>query len=633
MANILIITGNLKDWTKNSGGKERTATLAEALINHKVTVLSFTIDNQPSEKRINDYIYEIKPQIENNVLKEFKKLINGSAKVNHDAAIYMLKKHFKIFKLKAKELSKNADLIILDHPSVSPLIEDIDDVPIIYNSHNCEITMAKQLYPDNKEILDIVEKMEKIALTKSIGTTYCSKKDFEEMQKYYKYTGKNIYIPNGTQMQNLSDYSLRIQSKNILFVGSGHPPNIVAAKNLIKIAKDLPGYNFIICGGAGYGIKNETIPHNIKILGQVSDKELHKLFSTCFAFINPMESGSGTHLKMMKALSYGIPIITSLIGARGFTNQEIQDSMLICEKSDEFIEAIKHLQKEKIYKQLSTNGHAISKNYDWEKIKKDYALWIDSFISDKPIVKPVLKEKPKVLIYSIIRNRSNFMNKYYGQIKNIVKTCQDYEFYLSIYENDSDDTTKTELFNKDWSFLKGVSIISENINTKYFESVKSGERVENLAKARNKAIEAGDFLNKVDYILMIEGDVKYDTQSVKNLLEFKNKEPNFDIVSSVSIRKNGTHYDWWATRTSAHYNPNQSELDPDWKQKQYGKYYSTSNGLCLYRAKPFQEGVRHHWINTITKEADCEMVVVCQKFHEKKYNNIYILYTSQSFHI
>lgn len=43
MAKILIISGNLRDWKKNSGGKERTATLAEAVAEagHEVTFLSF----------------------------------------------------------------------------------------------------------------------------------------------------------------------------------------------------------------------------------------------------------------------------------------------------------------------------------------------------------------------------------------------------------------------------------------------------------------------------------------------------------------------------------------------------------------------------------------------------------------
>jgi hypothetical protein len=132
---------------------------------------------------------------------------------------------------------------------------------------------------------------------------------------------------------------------------------------------------------------------------------------------------------------------------------------------------------------------------------------------------------------------------------------------------------------------------------------------------------------------MVEGDVEYDTRAVKSLLNFKDKEPNFDIVSSISLRKqNGTHYDWWATRTGPEFKAEKSEIEEDYKNKDYGRYYSTSNGLCLYRAKPFQEGARHHWINKVTNEFDCEMVVLCQDFQARGYNNIFINYRSKTIH-
>jgi hypothetical protein len=131
---------------------------------------------------------------------------------------------------------------------------------------------------------------------------------------------------------------------------------------------------------------------------------------------------------------------------------------------------------------------------------------------------------------------------------------------------------------------------------------------------------------------MVEGDIRFKVSEVGELLSFKDQEPDFDIVSAISIRKNGTHYDWWATRTSANYIKDRSEIEDNYNKKHYGRYYSTSNGLCLYRAKPFQEGVRHHWINTVTKEPDCEMVVLCQNFQEKGYKNIFINYKVKAYH-
>jgi hypothetical protein len=223
------------------------------------------------------------------------------------------------------------------------------------------------------------------------------------------------------------------------------------------------------------------------------------------------------------------------------------------------------------------------------------------------------------------------MPTYYRQIKNIVKTFHEYNFLLSIYENDSNDKTKEYLKNLDWSFVEN-SIVMENINTDYFTSDDgSKERVSILANARNKAIEAKDFLERSDYVLHIEGDMIFDIKSISNILKFKNYEPDFDAVSSVSLRgKRGSHYDTWGTRRD---NVElKGTLFDGWKSRNYEKYYATSNGICLYKSEPFKKGARHGWLNKTLGHHDCEMVVLCDEFHRLGYNNIYILYKSFAWH-
>jgi glycosyltransferase involved in cell wall biosynthesis len=633
MAEILIISSNLSKWDKNlGGGVERTATLAEALTDHNVTFLCFSWNPEPETKIINDNILFVKPATERAISKRHGVVIHKQAKNNHDITKYLFRKYLNEFSSKVAEYSKKADLVILDHASASPFIKDVpEDTPIIYNSHNSEITMAKQLHKNDTYVNDIVEKIESLALKRSVAMTYCSKKDMLEVEKHYDLVpANNMYVPNGTTLQEKTDPATRMQSKNIIFVGSSHPPNVVAANNVIKIAKLTPEYNFILCGGASRSVDSKQLPSNVKVLGFVTEEKLHELFKESFAFINPMESGSGTHLKVMKALSYGIPILTSITGARGFSDDEIKNTMIVAESSEEFIEAIAQLQNKKTYVSLLNNGHALSKKFDWEVIKKDYQAFVNSVLSNKIVgaTTNAQTKKEKVLIYSIVRNIEDKFDQYYLQIKKIVNTFPEYDFYFSVYENDSNDKTKKLLYSTDWSFFKGSSVITENLNTDFFGSVKDATRVENLSNARNKAILGGGFIDEVDYVLMVEGDLRFDTKSVRELLNFKTIKPNFDMVSAVSIRKNGTHYDWWATRTTAKFVSDRSELDPNYKIKHYGEYYSTSNGLVLYRAKPFKEGVRHGWINSVTKEFDCEMVVLCQNFRAKGYTNIYINYKS-----
>ncbi len=635
MANIIVLTANLgkAELHKSSGGAERTTTLIEALTDHNVVVLSFGWDSKNINKVVSPNLKHIHIGVDHSLKKAANRYTERSASNNRDLAIPRFFNNLKDFRNKLKELLPYADLVIVDHASAAPFIEDITDTPILYNSHNCEITMARQLYPAGCKDIQTVFDIEASALNKSIAFTYCSKDDLKQMVDAYGIsTSNSMYVPNGGPKSETTPVDSRKKSKQIMFVGSGHPPNGVAANNIVPIAEQLPEYTFNICGDAGGWVKGK-LPDNVKILGRVSDEELDKQFRESFAFINPMESGSGTHLKMMKALGYAIPIVTSTIGARGFEDSEIKASMLIADTAEANVLAIRKLEDAKTMADLISGGEKTFVNYDWETVKQGYADFVSSVISSKPVKKEAApKKKEKVLIYSIIRDNAASMERYYKQLKSVVESYNDYEFYLSIYENDSVDGTKEKLLSKDWSFFKDVSIVTENIKTQAFGSVKDATRVENLAKARNKAIFECGFLDKVDYVLMVEGDNQFTKESVRKLLDFKVLVPDFDVVSAVSLRRDGRHYDCWATRKTAHFNTKGTDLDPYYTQKSYGQYYSTSNGLCLYRAKLFQAGIKHGWINNVTNEFDCEMVVVCQNFRDAGYNNIYIKYDSFSNH-
>lgn len=534
------------------------------------------------------------------------------------------------YKQKVVELSAKSDVVIIDHYSISPFAKYIDEAkPIIYNSYNCETDLAEQLYPAGSLDIRVTNDMERAAIESSKAFAYCSDEDLEKINKYFSHDSSSYYVPNGTTRHEIIPEA-NFDLKTILFTGSGHPPNTEAANILIQVAKEMPDYNFVIAGSVGDSLKSKKITKNVKVTGYIDNKAMDNLFKSSSMFINPMQIGSGTHLKMTMAMGYGLPIISTTVGARGFTDEDKKASMLIAESKAEIIEAIKKLENKKIYNSLRSGSYSLSDKYSWDKSIAEFKRMIKDVLAES--TEPVkAQERLKVLVYSIIRNEAKFIDGYYNRLRMMVKALPNYEFYLSLYENDSTDGTKQKLLSKDWSFFAGVSIISEDIKTKDYGSVKDEDRVKNLSIARNKAIEAGGFLKFVDYILMIESDMIWDVSVVKKIFSFKKKEPDFDIVSGITIRNKGL-YDSWATRKTPEFIPNKPVLEPNYRIKAYDKYYSTSNGLCLYRAEPFREGVRYGWINTVTKEADCDTVVVCQYFHERGYSNIYILHDAEIYH-
>jgi hypothetical protein len=639
LSRILVLSSTPDPFSENHGGKQRLVKLVTYLSKrHSVTLLSLSWEGQEFRKEISESLIHVSVAVEPEVLRAARGRTTLK-KPNNDTRIAYFKRYFKNYRAKLRDLAEVHDIIVVDHYATAPLVSSVkNDIPIFYSSQNFETDLASQVFPKRSEDIRIINETEKDIVDRSSAIGYCSVDDFEAMKSHFIINKPAYYIPNGNDIVPGISAGAGQKSNRIIFIGSGHPPNIIAAERVIGLAKMVPNYDFVIAGSCVGGIDHLPSPKNLIKIKEISNDEVEDLFSKAFAFINPMKSGSGTHLKMMKALSYGLPIISSPVGARGFSDAEKDSCMVISESPEEMAKAIKLISDSAVYKKMSERSLELSKDYDWKKIGEAFISAIEQTIANKRKGLPMTQveanndpKKEKILLYSIIRNESKYIDSYHKKLNNIVKNFPNYEFYLSIYENDSTDDTKQKLQSKDWSAFSRVSLILEDLQTKFYGSVKDGDRVKNLSIARNKAIEAGGFINDVDYVMMVEADVEFDMNTVSRILSFKNVVPDFDIVSGITIR-NKRLYDQWATRKQPVYDEGIYPIEDDYKMKAYDRYYSTSNGICLYRAKPFQEGIRYGWINKVTNEFDCEMVVVCQSFHDAGYNNVYIIHDAEIYH-
>ena len=57
----------------------------------------------------------------------------------------------------------------------------------------------------------------------------------------------------------------------------------------------------------------------------------------------------------------------------------------------------------------------------------------------------------KILICSIVRDRARYLNLWLNQINMMIDRCPNYEFFLSVYENDSVDGSSKILKSLDFS--------------------------------------------------------------------------------------------------------------------------------------------------------------------------------------
>lgn len=222
-----------------------------------------------------------------------------------------------------------------------------------------------------------------------------------------------------------------------------------------------------------------------------------------------------------------------------------------------------------------------------------------------------------VLISTIVRNREQFLGKWYENIKALIDLNKDIKFDVSVYENDSIDDSKAILESFDYSFLNKSFVSSENIATEYYGSIVSEDRVNNLAKARNKTLDQVDNLSDYDKVLVIEPDIDYDVKEGSELLRTE-----YDIVSGTTPHPHVPIYDNWCTRLK--------ETDSSWPifigldsfENDIIPVWTTFNCFCVYKAEPFIAGARYSGFNERLNTFDCDTVVICEEFRKLGFENI-----------
>jgi glycosyltransferase involved in cell wall biosynthesis len=194
------------------------------------------------------------------------------------------------FVKKVQSESKNSDVIIVSHPWIYTAIFDmVGDKYLIYDSHNYEYGLRKQLFPSQgfgKCIVEYVRFIEQSLCQHANLILACSDEDKKSFIKHYHVDeNKILVVPNGTFTnyfnnsinKDISKKSLSISDFSTVFVGSDYPPNRDAAEFIIKdLAKKMPDVQFVIVGGVSSAFNKSRVPNNVLIFGSYFFITSHK---------------------------------------------------------------------------------------------------------------------------------------------------------------------------------------------------------------------------------------------------------------------------------------------------------------------------------------------------------------------
>ena len=149
-------------------------------------------------------------------------------------------------------------------------------------------------------------------------------------------------------------------TKGLLFIGGySHTPNVDAAQWLVnsvmpRVWKLLPKIPVTLLGSNPPAAVLALQSPQVSVPGFIADVD--PFFRSHRIFVAPLRYGAGLKGKIGQALSYGLPVITTSIGAEGFGLEDGQD-YLHADTEEEFATAIVSLYSdEDRWTRLSRNG-------------------------------------------------------------------------------------------------------------------------------------------------------------------------------------------------------------------------------------------------------------------------------------
>ena len=168
------------------------------------------------------------------------------------------------------------------------------------------------------------------------------------------------------------------QASHILHLGTMFwPPNIegvlwFAREVLPLVLQKAPDACFTIAGKRpppsvqALSDPDSPVVGHVEIPGFVADPQ--PLLDRSRVFVVPVRAGGGMRVKILDAWQWGVPVVSTTVGAEGIAIQP-GENILLADTPAEFAQAVAHvLSSDDVARRLRQNGRDwVQKHYDWRK--------------------------------------------------------------------------------------------------------------------------------------------------------------------------------------------------------------------------------------------------------------------------
>jgi glycosyltransferase involved in cell wall biosynthesis len=282
-----------------------------------------------------------------------------------------------------------ADLIIHDFPFTIgyDVFAGVDLKCRVYNAHNCETDLYRELHPSRtcNRVHNLVAQAEEAMLQAADLVLFCNEYDlirFKEIAPQSRFSSR--YAPNGTNLSiGHGDVVRSLSPLSIVFLGSGHPPNVEAARMIAeRIAPAFPHFRFDFIGSC---LPAGSYQNNVVSHGVVDDQTKSAVLRGATLALNPMRAGSGSNVKVLDYFAHAVPVLSSSFGMRGILAQP--GEAYLEAPVEDFVEAIReHTNDLEHLRVIGECGLALARqNYSWESIAGSVAGLLNNLCRVGPV--------------------------------------------------------------------------------------------------------------------------------------------------------------------------------------------------------------------------------------------------------
>ena len=118
-------------------------------------------------------------------------------------------------------------------------------------------------------------------------------------------------------------------------------------------------------------VRAQSVDSNIEVTGYADNPQ--RYLEETAAFIVPLHAGGGMRVKIVDAWSWGLPVVSTSVGAEGINTTKSRD-ILIADSPSEFADAVLTLlnNREHARRIAKAGRRSVEMNYNWRHV---YKLW------------------------------------------------------------------------------------------------------------------------------------------------------------------------------------------------------------------------------------------------------------------